>query len=256
MITMIGLLFIGCSSTQSITGTVQDIWNKPIVGAMIQMKGSSANQTSGSNGEFSFELPADLDGPLSFRAGHESFIHDVEIVNYSSENPEANELSFSLYPRPSEKGFFAIQTAGLEALNGQTTSLISTSLEAHQGIKNIGSVSINTEKQSFLFHSSLRKEEIQQLNLALSALSFHAKEDVKGIMGETPVELDLWKAKGSAIEFTLRSLDQEQMFLLEFPQPLSAGVYAFHSDGVLTADGGNKISLPKELKKAYPFEVK
>ena len=219
------------------------------------MKGSSVNQTSGSNGEFTFELSKGIDGPLSFRAGHESFIHDVEIVNYNTENPDANELSFSLYPRPSEKGFFAIQTAGLDALKGETTSLISTSLEAHRGIKNIGSVSVGAEKQSFLFHSSLRKEEIQQLNLALNSLSFHAKEDVKGIMGETPVELDLWKATGTAIEFTLRSLDQEQMFLLEFPQPLKAGVYAFHSDGVLNTVEKNGISLPKELKKAYPFEV-
>ena len=255
MITMIGLLFIGCTSTQSISGTVLDIWNKPIAGAMIQMKGSSVNQTSGSNGEFSFELPQDVDGPLTFRAGHESFIHDVEIVNYNAESPEENTLSFSLYPRPSSKGFFAIQSTGLEALNGETTTLISTSLEAHQGIKNIGSVALGKDKQSFLFHSSLRKEEIQQLNLALNALTFHAKEEVKGIMGETPVELDLWKATGAAIEFTLRSLDQEQMFLLEFPQPLNAGVYAFHGEGVLDAEKEG-ISLPKELKKAYPFEVK
>ena len=94
------------------------------------------------------------------------------------------------------------------------------------------------------------------LATALNKLTFHAKEEVKGIMGETPIELDLWKIEGASYEFTLRSLDQEHMFLMEFPKPLLKGIYAFHSEGVFNSVEESKLALPKELQKAYPFEVK
>lgn len=256
MILLLGSLLIGCSNNQTIEGTVLDIWNNPISGAMVKMKGSSETQQSDSSGNFSFELQESTEGPLSFRAGHESFIHDVEVVNYSADDETLSPIRFSLYPRPSDAGFYALQSSALEVLEGQRTTLIATKLEAHQGIKSVGSVSVGADKQAFLFHSSLRKEEIQQLNLALNKLTFQAQEQVKGIMGETPIELNLWKISGTSIEFTLRSLDQEHMFLMEFPKPLTKGVYAFHSEGVFNAAEESKLALPKELQQAYPFEVK
>ena len=73
-------------------------------------------------------------------------------------------------------------------------------------------------------------------------------------LGDTEVEIDLWVAEGKAIPFNLRSLDQEDMYLVEFSDVLDVGVYAFSGRYI---EGKNvTTSLPKELQVAYTFEIK
>ena len=70
----------------------------------------------------------------------------------------------------------------------------------------------------------------------------------------TQVELDLWLPEGKAIPFNLRSLDQEEMYLIDFPSDLEKGIYAFSGRYIEGKDGAAK--LPKELQVAYTFEIK
>ena len=130
-------------------------------------------------------------------------------------------------------------------------------MEAYHGLNDIGKSAISADqKQQFVFYSSLRKEQIKQIQLSLNELSFTEKEDLKGVLGETAVEVNLWTVKGSPISFGLRSLDQKDMYLLDFSEPLPKGVYAFHSGHFLSSANPRKEpSLPAELQVAYPFEV-
>ena len=257
LLTMLGVL--GCSETPVIQGKVLDIWNKPVSGAMIQMEGSGESQTSNSKGEFSFSVTEEKDKNIRFRAGSEGYIHDVEIIVFSTDSTkdEQPSVTFNLYPEPESKGFHAIGSSEYITLPGKSTKRVATKLEAYHGLSDIGNVSLQSNQQQLVFYSSLRKEEIQQIDLALHEIIFKEEEEVKGVLGETPIEIDLWLAQGKKHQFGLRSLDQEHMYLIEFPEPLEKGVYAFHSGSYLTsADPRKEDTLPAELKVAYPFEVK
>lgn len=84
MFTLLLELF-ACNNTPVVSGTVEDIWHKPIEGAIVQMEGNDSQQITDSNGNFSFELTDVEGGNLRFRAGHDLFIHDVEVLVYAPE---------------------------------------------------------------------------------------------------------------------------------------------------------------------------
>lgn len=245
-----------CNSTPIISGTVEDIWNNPIEGAMVQMEGSGTKQTTDSTGKFSFELNDIESGNLRFRAGHVDFIHDVEVVVYAPEmeGTTLDNIEFDLYPKPNEKGFYAVGTTEYTALKSGELVDVKSTFKTLYGLARVNDVKLTSSKPSFVYHSSLRKEEIKQTNLGVYKLKFQEKEAMVGLVGETEVELDMWIPEGKAIPFNLRSLDQEEMYLIEFSEDLTKGVYAFSGRYIEGKDNADK--LPKELQVAYTFEVK
>ena len=92
------------------------------------------------------------------------------------------------------------------------------------------------------------------MNLGVYKLAFKEKEAMTGLTGDTEVEIDLWLPEGKGIPFNLRSLDQEEMYLIEFFRRIENGVYAFSGRYIEGKDNADK--LPKELQVAYTFEVK
>lgn len=255
---MLSIVFAlwGCSSTPTVTGSVQDIWNKPIEGAMIQMEGTGTQQSSDAQGKFSFSLQDVESGNVRFRAGHADFIHDVEVLVYSPEmeGDTIDALTFNLYPKPANKGFFAVgQREYSELVGGELVEYASPFKKVY-GLARVGNVKLNDSTPSFVYHSTLRKEEIKQINLGVYKLAFTEKEAMTSFLGDIDVEIDLWVADGSAIPFNLRSLDQEHMYLIEFPSDLTPGVYAF--SGRYLEGKSEAANLPKELQVAYTFEIK
>ena len=251
---LMGLL--ACSSTPTVQGTVTDVWKKPIEGAMVQMEGSGTSQNTDANGNFSFTLKDVEPGNLRFRAGHKNFIHDVEVLVYSPEleNDKLDSVAFSLYPEPESKGFFAVGQSEYSKLNGAELVEYSSPFKKIYGLARVSDVKVPSSKPSFVYHSSLRKEEIKQVNLGVYKLAFKEKEEMTSFLGDTDVEIDLWVADGKAIPFNLRSLDQEDMYIVEFSEELEVGVYAF--SGRYIEGKNSTTTLPKELQVAYTFELK
>ena len=251
---LMGLL--ACSSTPTVKGTVTDVWNNPIEGAMVQMEGSGTSETTDSKGHFSFTLSDVEPGNLRFRAGHKDFIHDVEVLVYSPEleDDTLDSVTFSLYPEPDTKGFFAVGQSEYSQLNGAELVEYSSTFKKIYGLARVGDVKVPSNKPAFVYHSSLRKEEIKQVNLGVYKLGFKEKEEMTSFLGDTEVEIDLWVAEGKAIPFNLRSLDQEDMYLVEFSDELEVGVYAFSGRYIEGKNVAN--TLPKELQVAYTFEIK
>ena len=103
----------------------------------------------------------------------------------------------------------------------------------------------------------MRAENIKRIDLHLYQLDFKEKEGLKGVLGETSIEIDLWLPKEVPIDFTIKSLDQDEMYLLELNQDLAKGLYAFATREVLgETTPGKEPTLPSELQVAYPFEIK
>ena len=255
MLTLLIGLF-ACNNTPVVSGTVQDIWKNPIEGAMVQMEGNGNKQTTDAQGRFSFELQDVEAGNLRFRAGHTEFIHDVEVLVYAPEMDaeKTDSVDFVLYPKPSDKGFYAVGLSEYHHLpSGELVDVRST-FKSFFGLARVNDVKFTNSKPQFVYHSSLRKEEIKQVNLGVYKLVFKEKEAMTSLTGDTEVEIDLWLPEGKGIPFNLRSLDQEEMYLIEFPDDLEKGVYAFSGRYIEGKDNADK--LPKELQVAYTFEVK
>ena len=250
--------FFGCSDPPVLNGTVLDIWNKPIEGATVYINGIEEPQVSQSNGSFSFVLEDFGEQTIRLRTEAKDYISDVETTVFSKESEEVEPLAFHLYPKPTDKGFFGIGDSKYLPLEEQKVYTEGTKLEVFNGINSVGSVSLSKSKNPFVFYSKLIKEEIRQLDLTLYQLEFKENEEVKGILGETSIEIDLWMAKPDlAYDITLRPLGEDYMFLLEFEESLPSGVYAFHSGtSLIKPDPRNKDIRPEELKVAYPFRIK
>ena len=257
MLTTIAVLFTACTNPPVVNGRVLDIWNNPIEGAMVKMEGEVNAQTTASDGSFKF--PA-KDGSMRFRAGHESYIHDVEVGVFSSSDEEPPPtVTFHLYKKPETEGFYAISASDYTTITGQKVQSIETQLQSIKGIKDIGEATVSADQSdSFLFFSTLRKEQIKQFKLQLHALAFTESVQIKSITGTTEAAVNLYTvADQNPIEFDLVSLDQDYMYLLKPKSALTAGYYAFHDSDILTNQDSNSLaSQPAELRVVYSFEIK
>ena len=257
MLATFAVLFAACTNPPVVNGRVLDIWNKPIEGAMVKMEGEVNAQTTASDG--SFQFPA-KDGSMRFRAGHEGYIHDVEVGVFSSSDEEPPPtVTFHLYKKPEKEGFYAISTDDYATITGQKVQSIETQLQSIKGIKDIGEATVSADQSdSFLFFSTLRKEQIKQFKLQLHALTFTESVQIKSITGVTEAAVNLYTvADQNPIEFDLVSLDQDYMYLLKPKSALAAGYYAFHDSDILTNQESNSLaSQPAELRVVYSFEVK
>lgn len=251
------LLFFSCSNPPVVEGRVLDIWNKPIAGAMVKMEGEVEAETTDDDGIFQFLAK---DGSMRFRAGHEGYIHDVEVGVYSSSDGEAPpSITFNLYKKPEKTGFYAVNSEGYANIVGQEVQTLETTLQSIKGIKDLGDTVLTTDQaDEFLFYSTLRKEQIKQFKLQLHSLTFTEAIQIKSLMGVTDAAVNLYTvASPNQIELELISLDQEYMYLLKPNSELTKGYYAFHNSDILTDTNTKSLTNhPDELNVVYSFEVK
>ena len=59
-----------------------------------------------------------------------------------------------------------------------------------------------------MFKSSLRQEQIKQLDLKIHRLEFQEKKLIKGVTGPQEIDLDLWLPK-EEIAYVLKGLNEE-----------------------------------------------
>lgn len=249
------LLLVACSKPETVTGKVVDIWNRPIAGATMILEGQKDHSTTDEQGRFSLEL---LEGSSRLMAGKDGFIHDVTEVPAEDEEGERPTVEFKLYPDPGKVGFYAIGRENYAALPDFEAETRGTEVRAMTGLRDVGDLQISrTESARFVFSSTLRAERLAQLSLKLHRLEFVADGSMPGVLGETPVAINLWTAVGDPIPFDLVVLPSRDDFLIELREPLAEGAYAFHTQGNLTNtryEGLDK--LPKELRRSWAFEVK
>jgi hypothetical protein len=250
-----GLLLGACSKPETVSGRVVDIWDRPIAGATMVLEGVPQHGISDEQGRFSLEL---AEGSSRLMAGKDGFIHDVAILPSPDEDGLRAPVEFQLYPDPGKVGFYAIGREAYLALPDFEAETRGTEVRAMTGLRDVGDVQVpGNSTLRFVFSSTLRAERLAQLNLQLHRLEFVGDGSMPGVLGETPVALNLWSATGEAIPFDLVVLPSRDDFLIELREPLAEGAYAFHTQGSLTNtryEGLDK--LPKELRRSWAFEVK
>ena len=248
---MISLLLFACSNQTLVQGTVQDIWGSPIAEAQVQMESVDNPISTSSAGAFSF--PATI-GTMNFRSSKEGFIPSVGTASYKE--GESPSVQLSMYPTVESNGFWLVDQ---ESYTPISPSIIQKKASPDQkilGIFDVGSVQTTKPKPSFVFRTTLRKEQLQQLDLEVHSLTFVDKTSFNALTGPQEVDVDLW-VPSTQVEFVIKDLGADDHFLIEFSEPLAQGIYAFHSHDILDPTSNSASSdIPKELLKGFPFEVK
>ena len=254
---MLSFLLFACSDPVILSGEIKDIWGNAISGASIKMKGSDTEQLSDSSGQFSFSLEKEPSEQTqyAFRADAEGFLYGTSTFEFFPEDQRpdsaASSVSIELYKNLPNSGFYIIGEKDYEPVKAEKIKLYATELEQIIGIKDIGSSLLRGN--SMMFKSSLRQEQIKQLDLKLHRLEFQEKKLIKGVTGPQEIDLDLWLPK-EEIAYVLKGLNEDSHFLIEFEE-IDPGVYAFSSNGLLE-NRSSQVSLPEEQREVFPFEKK
>jgi len=260
LLSLLGLMLIlgtttGCGEPPQVTGKVVDIWGHPIQGATIVLEGTTEQQSTDAQGAFKLAAP---ETPARLMAGKDGYIKEVRTVTPVTGDAQPPVVSFELYQDPGEVGFYAIGPSSYLPLESFEAETKGSEVRAITGIHDVGSVILQAAATPrFVFSSKLRAERLAQLDLQLTHLEFTQEATLPGVLGETTTDLNLWTATGVEIPYDLVVLPSRDDFLIKLREPLAPGAYAFHTQGALTTksyDGLDK--MPKELRKAYVFEVK
>lgn len=249
---MLSFILFACSTQPLVEGTVQDIWNKPIEGAQVLMENVEQPNITNSSGFFSFPI---IDGKnMRFRATKEGFVPAVGEV--SAIPKEGAKIQLSMYPTVESNGFWLVDTDKYTPLSPSGVEKKGAENKYILGVYDVGSVSINQPRPSFVFRSTLRKEQLAQIDLEIHKLIFVDSTKFNSLTGLQDVEIDLWVPETQA-KFVIKDLGAQDHFLIEISNPLPQGVYAFHSHSILNPQKNVDTSyLPKELMKVFPFEIK
>ena len=251
---MITLGLVACSDPPAHKGMVTDRWGKPIAGATIGFSGTANQIVSGPDG--SFTIPTQKED-IKVRAGKPGFIKEARTVPATADGASPSPIRFALYPDPEKPGFFLVAQSAYTALDAKAVKTVGTDIRGFHGLQDVGKARLKSEKPlEFVFTSEARRSELKQLGLQLHRLRFIEQETLPGVLGETSVNLNLW-VSDSSVPFDLTGLDTKDDYIIKTRDKLEAGVYAFHTQGILTSQDPSALDkLPAEMRVAFPFEVR
>ncbi len=243
-----------CSDPPVHKGKVTDRWGKPIAGVTLGYSGSANQMVSGPDGKFTIPTQSK---DIKVRAGKPGFIRQTIKLVAPVKGAQPGPIRFALYPDPERTGFYAVGTMNYTAIESKLVKTVGTDIRAFHGLVDVGKAHIFNKKTSeFVFSSDARRSELKQLGLQLHKLKFLEADSLPGVLGETEVKLNLWVSDQS-IPFDLASLETDDDYTIKTRTPLDPGVYAFHTQGILTSKDPLALDkLPGEMRVAFPFEVR
>ena len=247
-------VFLGaCSDPPVHKGKVTDRWGKALAGVTVAYTGSSTQLVTASDGTFSIPIQ---NKEIRIRVGKPGYIKStLKLAPRGEGSPEP--VRFSLYPNPETAGFYAVTRSEYSPVVSMPVKTLGTEIRAFSGLVDKGRVRLPGAKPiEFVFSSEASRTELLRLGLQLHKLKFVQTDTLPGVLGETEVKLNLWVAD-HAVAFDLEGLETDDDYKLQTREALEAGVYAFHTQNLLTdldMEGFDK--LPEEMRVAFPFEVR
>ena len=243
-----------CSDPPGHTGKVTDRWGQPIAGVTLGFTGSANQLVSGPDGSFTIPVQST---DIKVRAGKPGFIRQTLKLTPPSGTAQPGPIRFALYPDPESTGFYAVGSQNYTPIESKLVKTLGTDIRAFHGLSDVGKARILGKKASeFIFSSDARRSELKQLGLQLHKLKFLEADSLPGVLGETEVKLNIW-VSDETIPFDLTGLETNDDYSINTRAPLQPGVYAFHTQGILTSKDPQALDkLPEEMRVAFPFEVR
>lgn len=250
-----GLVLVSCRGP-TVEGSVVDPWGHALEDVTVIVEGVTEEQLTNEAGRF--EIETERGAVLNMLAGREGYIKGTTSVRVPrGEDAPVPEPVIVLYPDPEEPGFYVVGESGYVRLDEEAVRTVGTELTSFTGVADAEGGGVPAQGQlRVVFATNLRRADISRLDLRLSRLEFVERQPIKDVYGETEVTVNLWVARES-VPFELTGLASATDYLLTSREPLPTGAYAFHIQGVLTDPDVHHLErLPKEMRVAYPFEVR
>ena len=251
------LLLLACSDSRTLSVAVADVWGKPVMDATVVLEGVVERYHTDTAGKFQI----DVDDPVNrVMVGKSGYIKDFVVTEPPLEDDQDYPpLAFQLYPEPEMPGFYGVGREGYIHLQARHIRIVGTDVEHFAGLKDIPDEKMVAGPARFVFSSTLRASELSQMNLHLTRLKFiekvPMKVPMKGLLGRDAATVNLWVADGD-VPFDLKALQSRDDYLISSRDPLTEGMYAFHSQDVLNEEDERVLmNLPKERQVAFPFGV-
>lgn len=247
-------LLLACSDPPSVDVKVVDIWNKPVAAATIAIEGDANHYTVDDAGKSNIVVQP---GTVRLLGGKDGYIKDLQTVEVGEDQDAPASSTLTLFPVPAEAGFHGIGASEYVHLSSVKVKTVANELDTLLGIDEQPNAALPAGEAGlrFMFQSTVRPEELKRFDLTISKLKFIEKTTVKGVLGDTEVDVDLWVADGD-VDFDVRGTQAQDNYLLTTNEKLETGVYAFHAQELLNDDDTKQVDqLPEELRVVYPFEV-
>lgn len=250
-----GLFAAGCSTTPMVNGTVVDCFGDPVEGARVQVEGFTEHAMTDAKGVF--EVPA-FTGKKRVQAGKDGYILARDSYYIPEEEGKSSDpIKLHLYPDPEKPGFHLVNGDKYSELPTQMIDVVGTELHAYTGIKDHGEITVKPkDRMRFIFSTTRSRAQIAHLGLELHKLEFVENTPVSSVLGEQSVKVNRFVATESQ-EFELKELPSDDDWLIVTKKKLEPGVYAFHTEGLMTSKDVDALDkTPEELRQAYPFQIK
>jgi hypothetical protein len=246
-----------CSEPPKLDGRVTDVWGNTLVGATVLVDESKARATTDNQGHF--ELKNVKPGPMHLMAGLKGYVKDVTaVVIPADKKTPIPSVVFNLWKDPPSPGFFGKGYKDLLPIPSAKVVAIGSDLKEVHGIRDVPDAIVPSTQNPppFLFSSSLRASEISQLDLKLAELVYKETATWSTLTGPQEVSVKLW-VFDKDVPFTLRSLLDKNTFIITPNAPLEPGIYAFHSQAVLSGtEPGSLARYPEQMQVVNLFEIK
>lgn len=250
------LLQAGCSKAPKIEGTVTDLYNKPIEGALVVVLENNHQATSDGAGHFFFEV--EQGKTINLKGGHEGYVASVIQVQIPADDKTPlPRPHLELWPDPKDPGFYGRGTARVVPFPAAPVVAMGTDLKEIHGIRDLPKTQIyvGDGPARIQFKSTLRAEEISRMDLSLHALKYVENTPILGILGEQSVDAQLWVAD-QEVPFELQAMEGKDVYLITTKDKLPKGKYAFQYQDLLShSELGALEKVPDEMRVVYPFEI-
>lgn len=245
---MIAALLAACGPPPGIDGKVVDIWGEPIEGATIRLAGHAEQPLTDREGRF--RLPP-FQGSREIKVGRAGFVQDR--TEWVGDGRPGRGPVFELYPQPKEYGFYLVNSGVYGRLPSTPVDAVAGPLHTISGLTTVGSVVSDSRTMRVLMHTPLSADEVARLDLELHRITFVDRSEMLGPLGPVSATIQLWTSS-QEVATTIRPLRSRTDYLVTTNGPLEPGHYALQTQGLLTSGGA--LTLPKELRVAFPFEVR
>ena len=249
------LAVTGCGGP-SMEGTVVDPWERKLADVTVTVEGVADEQHTDDSGTFT--LKAERGASLNLLAMAEGYIRSSLTVRVPrSENVDLPKPKIVLYPDPGQPGFYAVAAEGYERLDTQAVHSVGTELSSFTGLSDTGPAGVPPGVPlRVVFETNLRRADISRLDLRLTRLEFVDHRPIKDVYGESEVTVNLW-VPTSDVPFDITGMGSVDDYLITSREPLEPGAYAFQIQSVLTDPDLHHLErMPKEMRVAYPFEIR
>ena len=244
-----------CGGGPTLDIEVVDVWSSPVEGATVLQEGWTERISVDAQGHASIEVEP---GTVRLSAGADGYIKDASVIEVGAEQ-EGASTTLTLFPIPTSAGFHGIGDKAYVQAQEMPVDVMATEMTTFHGVKDIPKQAVLTRQgqpHRFVFQTTLREQELSRMDIHLSKLKFEEEATVTGPLGETQVKVNLW-VSDTDLEYNVKSMDAPDNYLVVAANELEAGVYAFHSQGILDAREADALDkLPKEMRVVYAFEIK